>query len=123
MTASPDQTAFEQLLYESSDGFAAATVISVGGEDRFDPREAARLSTAAAQQIKALAAHSGRAEVHLAFHGPYMMALLIGRYLNTLRTVAHEWDDATPGRPSYTPTLVLEPGVTGGPITEVLPSH
>lgn len=120
LTASPDQTAFEQLLHESSDGFAAAAVISVAGEDRLDPREAARLSTAAAQQIKALAAHSGRAEVHLAFHGPYTMALLVGRYLNTLRTVVYEWDGATPGRPCYTPALVLEPGVSSGPITEIL---
>ncbi|MFF1693325.1 SAVED domain-containing protein [Streptomyces sp. NPDC058257] len=123
LTANPDRTAFEQLLHGSSDGFAAAAVISVAGEDRLDPREAARLSTAAAQQIKALAAHSGRAEVHLAFHGPYTMALLVGRYLNTLRTVVYEWDDATPGRPRYTPALVLEPGVTGGPITEVLLSQ
>ncbi|GAA1357705.1 SAVED domain-containing protein [Streptomyces beijiangensis] len=120
LTANPDQTAFEQLLHEYSDGFAAAAVISVAGEDRLDPREAARLSTAAAQQIKALAAHSGRAEVHLAFHGPYTMALLIGRCLNTLRTVVYEWDGAPPGKPRYTPALVLEPGVTSGPITEVL---
>ncbi|MYS51442.1 SAVED domain-containing protein, partial [Streptomyces sp. SID6013] len=120
LTANPDRTAFEQLLRESSEGFVAAAVISVAGEDRLDPREAARLSTAAAQQIKALAAHSGRAEVHLAFHGPYTMALLVGRYLNTLRTIVYEWDSATPGRPRYTPALVLEPGVTGGPITEVL---
>ncbi|MFI6345209.1 SAVED domain-containing protein [Streptomyces sp. NPDC050560] len=120
LTANPDQTAFEQLLHESSEGFAAAAEISVAGEDRLDPREAARLSTAAAQQIKALAAHSGRAEVHLAFHGPYTMALLVGRYLNTLRTVVYEWDGATPGRPRYTPALMLEPGVTGGPITEIL---
>ncbi|XKK58192.1 SAVED domain-containing protein [Streptomyces sp. ARC12] len=120
MTANPDQTAFKQLLHESSDGFAAAAVISVAGADRLDPREAARLSTAAAQQIKALAAHSCRAEVHLGFHGPYTMALLVGRYLNTLRTVVYEWDGATPGRPSYTPALVLEPGVNGGPITEIL---
>ncbi|MGW2170595.1 SAVED domain-containing protein [Streptomyces sp. NPDC001705] len=120
LAANPDQTAFERLLHESRDGFAAAAVISVVGEDRLDPREAARLSTAAAQKIKALAAHSGRAEVHLAFHGPYTMALLVGRYLNTLRTVVYEWDGATPGRPSYTPALVLEPGVNGGPITEIL---
>ncbi|MFC7865998.1 SAVED domain-containing protein [Streptomyces murinus] len=120
LTAAPDRTAFEQLLHESSDRFAAAAVVSVVGEDRLDPREAARLSAAAAQQIKALAARSGRAEVHLAFHGPYTMALLVGRYLNTLRTVVYEWDGATPGRPRYTPALVLEPGVTGGPITQVL---
>ncbi|WP_416972255.1 SAVED domain-containing protein [Streptomyces sp. 4F14] len=121
LTPAPDRTAFEQLLHESSDGFAAAAVVSVVGENRLDPREAARLSTAIAQQIKELAARNGRAEVHLAFHGPYAMALLVGRYLNTLRTVVYEWDNATPeGPPRYTPALVLEPGVTGGPITETL---
>jgi integrative and conjugative element protein (TIGR02256 family) len=120
LTPDPDRTAFEQLLHESSGGFAAAAMVSVAGQARLDPREAARLSAAAAQQIKRLAAHSGRAEVHLAFHGPYTMALLIGRHLNTLRTVVYEWGNATPGRPRYTPALVLEPGVAGGPITEVL---
>lgn len=120
LTPDPDRTAFEQLLHESSGGFAAAAMVSIAGEARIDPRGAARLSAAAAQQIKRLAARSGRAEVHLAFHGPYTMALLIGRHLNTLRTVVYEWDNATPGRPRYTPALVLEPGVTGGPITEVL---
>lgn len=120
LTPDPDRTAFERLLHEPSDGFAAAAVVSVAGEDRLDPREAARLSAAAAQQIKGLAARSGRAEVHLAFHGPYTMALLVGRYLNTLRTVVYEWDGSTLGRTRYTPALVLEPGVTSGPITEVL---
>ncbi|MCX5063826.1 SAVED domain-containing protein [Streptomyces sp. NBC_00452] len=120
LTPNPDRTAFEQLLHESSDGFTAAATVSVASEDRLDPREAARLSAAVAQQIKRLAAYSGHAEVHLAFHGPYAMALLVGRHLNTLRTVVYEWDGATPGGPSYTPTLVLEPGVTGGPTTEVL---
>lgn len=114
------RTAFEQLLHEPSDGFAAAAVVSVAGEDRLDPREAARLSAAAAQQIKGLDARSGRAEVHLAFHGPDTMALLVGRYLNALRTVVYERDRATPGRTRCTPALVLEPGVTSGPITEVL---
>ncbi|MGI3225002.1 SAVED domain-containing protein [Streptomyces sp. GTA36] len=121
LTPHPDRTAFEQLLHDSSDGFTAAATVSVASGSRLDPREAARLSAATAQQIKELAARNGRAEVHLAFHGPYTMALLVGRHLNTLRTVVYEWDDATSGRPRYTPALVLEPGVTGGPITEVLP--
>ncbi|MFF1446240.1 SAVED domain-containing protein [Streptomyces sp. NPDC058295] len=124
LTPAPDRTAFEQLLHDSNDRFTAAATVSVTSRDSgglLDPREAARLSTAIAQQIKELAARNGRAEVHLAFHGPYAMALLVGRYLNTLRTVVYEWDNATPeGPPRYTPALVLEPGATGGPITEVL---
>ncbi|MGW6954161.1 SAVED domain-containing protein [Streptomyces chartreusis] len=120
LTPDPDRTAFERLLHDSNDGFTTAATVSVASGSRLDPREAARLSAATAQQIKELAARNGRAEVHLAFHGPYTMALLVGQYLNTLRTVVYEWDDATPGKPRYTPALVLEPGVTGGPITEVL---
>jgi integrative and conjugative element protein (TIGR02256 family) len=120
LTSNPDRTAFDCLLHGHPGGFSRAAVVSLSGEDRIDPREAARLSTAVAQEIRRLAASSGRAEVHLAFHGPYAMAVLIGRHLNTLRTVVYEWDNATEDVPSYRPALVLQPGVTGGPITEVL---
>lgn len=65
LTPDPDRTAFERLLRHSTEGFTAAAVVSVTGADRIDPREAARLSAAVAQQIKQLAASGGRAEVHL----------------------------------------------------------
>lgn len=120
LTPEPDRTAFERLVGDSTEGFAAAKVISVTGADRIDPREAARLSASVARQIKRLSASRGRAEMHLAFHGPYTMAVLIGRYLNTLRTVVYEWDGDITGGPSYKPVIVLEPGVNGGPITDVL---
>ena len=121
LTPHADRTAFEQLVNDSADGFDAAEIISLGSTERIDPREAARLSAAIAQQIKKLSASQGRAEVHLAFHGPYTMAVLIGRYLNTLRTVVYEWDGNRKDEPRYKPVLVLEPGVTGGPITDVFP--
>lgn len=120
LTPNPDRTAFERLLHDSAEGFTAAAVVSVTGAERIDPREAGRLSAAVAQEIKQLAAIGGRAELHLAFHGPYTIAVLVGRYLNTLRTVIYEWDDNTVEGPKYTPVLILEPGVTNGPITEVL---
>lgn len=120
LTPDPDRTAFERLLHESADGFTTAAVVSLVGADRIDPRESARLSAAVAREIRRLAASTGRAEVHLAFHGPYAMAVLIGRHLNTLHTVAYEWSNATDDTASYAPVLLLEPGVTGGPITEVL---
>jgi hypothetical protein len=87
---------------------------------KIDAREGGRLSSSIAQHIEQLAAESGRAEIHLAFHGPYTMALLIGRHLNTLRTVAYEWEDDADNGPKYHPTLVLDPGRAGGPIAEVL---
>lgn len=121
LTPHADRSAFEQLVNDSADGFDAAEIISLGSTERIDPREAARLSAAIAQHVKKLSASQGRAEVHLAFHGPYTMAVLIGRYLNTLRTVVYEWDGNKKDEPRYKPVLVLEPGVTGGPIAEVFP--
>jgi hypothetical protein len=120
LTPDPDRTAFERLIQESPDGFAAAAIVSTEPNSRIDAREAGRLSAAVAQAIKRLAASSGRAEIHLAFHGPYTMAALTGRYLNTLRTVIYEWEEETADGPTYTPVIVLEPGTVGGPITDVV---
>lgn len=121
LTPHADRSAFEQLVNDSAGGFDAAEIISLGSTDRIDPREAARLSAAIAQHVKKLSASQGRAEVHLAYHGPYTMAVLIGRYLNTLRTVVYEWDGNKKDEPHYKPVLTLEPGVTSGPITDVFP--
>lgn len=120
LTPGADRTAFERLVNDSVEGFTAAEVISARGSELIDPRVAARLSAAVAQQIKRLSASQGRAEVHLAFHGPYTMAVLVGRYLNTLKTVVYEWDGNADGGPRYKPVIILEPGVTNGPITDVL---
>lgn len=119
LTPHPDRTAFEQLLHGSATGFDAAELISVGGAQRIDPREAARLSRAVAQELKKLSASQGRAEIHLAFQGPFTMAVLIGRYLNTLRTTVYEWDGDVEEGPRYRPVITLDPGVAGGPIVEV----
>jgi hypothetical protein len=58
--------------------------------------------------------------VHLAFHRPFAMTVLMGAYLIALRTVVYEWDDVMPGGPNYRPVIVLEPGTTTGSITDVL---
>lgn len=120
LTGGPDLSAFERLVRESEEGFANAEIVSVTSSSRIDPQEAGHLSRAVAQHIKRLSADHGRAEVHLAFHGPFPMAVLVGRYLNTLRTVAYEWDGDTINGTRYRPAVTLEPGVTGGPITGVL---
>lgn len=120
LTPDPDRTAFERLIRESSHGLTTAAIVSTTGNGRIDARESGELSAAVAQTIKRLAGNNGCAEVHLAFHGPYAMAVLIGRYLNTLRTVVYEWDRETTGATCYTPALALEPGINTGPITDVL---
>jgi integrative and conjugative element protein (TIGR02256 family) len=88
-------------------------------KDSIEPGEAGRLSVKIAQEIKRISAQFGRAEIHLAYHGPYTMAVLIGRFLNTLRTVVYEWDNPEDIGPTYTPVLTLEPGAAGGPIMRV----
>ncbi|WP_370500240.1 SAVED domain-containing protein [Mycolicibacterium sp. jd] len=115
-----DHTAFERLIRESTDGFTAAAIVSTDQNSRIDAGEAGRLSAAVAHAIKGLAASSGRAEIHLAFHGPYTMAALTGRYLNTLRTVVYEWNSETADGPTYIPVIVMDPGTAGGPITDLL---
>ena len=118
LTANPDRTSFDRLVRESSEPFMTAATITAA-DDSIDPRESGRLSSLIASQIKQIAAQSGRAEVHLAFHGPYAMAVLVGRRLNTLRTVVYEW--AGPGEADigYVPALTLEPGSLIGPIVAV----
>ncbi|GAB4085939.1 hypothetical protein GCM10028784_25690 [Myceligenerans cantabricum] len=120
LTPEPDRTAFKRLIRDSVDGFTAAALITLDSPNRIDSREAPRLSAEVAREIRRLGAADGRAEMHLAFHGPYPMAVLVGRHLNTLRTVVYEWDNSIGDVASYRPALTVEPGVTGGPITEVL---
>lgn len=120
LTLDPDRTAFEKLVNESDGNFAASEVVLVSGSERVDHRESGRLSWDIARRIRRLSASRGRAEVHLAFHGPFPMAILIGRHLNTLRTVVYEWEFNEDDGPNYKPVIVLEPGAANGPITTVL---
>jgi hypothetical protein len=108
-----------RLLSDRAHGFAAAALVGLDSSARIEPREASRLSAEVAGEIRRLAAINGHAEIHLAFHGPFPMAVLIGRHLNTLRTIVYEWDNATDDVAHYAPALVLEPGLSGGPVTEI----
>lgn len=120
LTENADETGFQRLIHDPSQSFNSVTRISTTpNEPLLDAREAARLSTQIAREIKRLSAQFGRAEVHLAYHGPYTMAVLIGRLLNTLRTVIYEWDNPADTGPTYIPAHTLEVGVAGGPITKV----
>ncbi|RAX44912.1 hypothetical protein DQ354_12430 [Arthrobacter sp. AQ5-06] len=119
LTENADETAFSRLLEEQPGTFKSSSRISIDPVDTIDFREAARVSLEIANEIKRLSAQFGRAEVHLAYHGPYTVAVLIGRYLNTVRTVVYEWDNPETTGPRYSPVLTLELGVTGGPITKL----
>ncbi|HEY4269500.1 MAG TPA: SAVED domain-containing protein [Galbitalea sp.] len=121
LTENADDSGFRRLISDRSGRFASAARISPSPKNPIDAREAGRLSVQIANQIKRLAAQYGRAEIHLAYHGPYAVAVLIGRYLNTLRTVIYEWDNPEDIGPTYTAVLTLELGVAGGPIMHVFP--
>lgn len=119
LTANADDSAFRQLLDSEPGAFSSAAMIAIEPADLVDPREAARISVQVAMEIKRLSAQFGRAEVHLAYHGPYTIAVLVARFLNTVRTVVYEWDNDEETGPAYYPVATLAPGVAGGPITKV----
>ena len=58
-----------------------------------------------------------RSEIHLAFHGPVAMAILVGRLLNTYKVIAYERLETTSGY-SYQPVLKIDVGAVA-PIQEV----
>ncbi|MCC6266812.1 MAG: SAVED domain-containing protein [Dehalococcoidia bacterium] len=120
LTPNADEAAFRRLLAEAPRGFSSAVRIAVEPGTLLDAAEAARIAADVAGHIKRLSAEQDRAEVHLAFQGPYGIAVLVGRLLNTLRLVAYEWDDEEERGPAYHPVVTLSPGVVGGPITGVL---
>lgn len=122
ITDNSDTTAFTKLIKGRPGYFAAAKLIALkpaGRADRIDHREAAHLSRAIAVQLRRIAASTGRAELHIAFHGPMTIALLVARQLNTLRVVFYEWDDPEADMPQYHPCATIELGTSDGPILRV----
>ncbi len=119
LTEHADVSAFRRLIDERPHYFTSAVCVSLKSNRRIHHDAAASLSTAVANEIRRLAATTGRAEVHLAYHGPAALALLIGRQLNTLRTVIYEWNDPEASGPEYEPTITLRPGTSTGPVTKV----
>ncbi|MFV0408113.1 MAG: SAVED domain-containing protein [Propioniciclava sp.] len=86
-----------------------------------NPEEGANLAVELGKRIRELAARC-RGDVHLFFQGPWPMAVLLGRQLNTVSLVVYELDEQTDAdgatRREYVPALRLQPG--SEPIQEVL---
>lgn len=118
LTEASDTSAFESIATNSAIALTSAITINAG-LGRLDPREAGRLAQEIASLIKSTARSTNATEVHLAFHGPYTMAVLVGRLLNTLRTVVYEWVRTENGSAEYLPVVTLQLDVAGGPITAV----
>jgi integrative and conjugative element protein (TIGR02256 family) len=115
-----DPSGFGRLI--ETERFAAAYRIApVDG--RIDEREGAALARAIADELKELCRRHETAELHLAFQGPFAMAVLLGRLLNTLSTTAYEWNDDDPKMRWYQPVVVLRPGVDGASVRHISPSE
>jgi hypothetical protein len=117
LSPAPDRAAFQSLI-ERGPGFDVALTLSAGG-GRIDPSSAGALSEALSAKIRDVASTFGRSEAHLAYHGPYGLSVLIGRRLNTLRTVVYEWTGELTNEDRYVPVMTLEPGAGDGPIVAV----
>jgi hypothetical protein len=99
--------------------FAGIAHLRPATEGLLQAEDAADLVGQIAHEIRLLSNSCGTAEVHLAYAGPFPVAILLGRALNTL--VVHGYELATaadePGAPQrYVPTVVIQAGVGGGPL-------
>lgn len=112
----PDLTAFTTLVREGD--YSDAVHIALAQEGDLSPEVAGRLAAQLADIVKGAARTEGTTSVHLAFQGPFPVAVLLGRLLNTLRTTTLEWDDSS-SVPTYRPTVTLLLGTEASPIVKV----
>ena len=121
---SPNNLAFDELVAESTDRFAAAFHIRTTLGGMLNPGDAAAITGEASRTIRQLAGQFRTSEVHLLLRCPWGVALLLGRTLNTLRVHLYEWEDGPDQRrananPRYLPSLVVRSGSGGSPIETV----
>lgn len=122
----PSDAALKAVLKDRSHEFVAFEHYKTQSGQMITHTDAASIAAEMVHKIKAASGENSNAEVHLLFRGPYTLAVLLGRLLNTLRVVAYEWDDspAEPNgapKPRYEPVLNLCPTIPGGPINTIHP--
>lgn len=96
--------------------FSTATALRRRGH--LDPRAAAIVAAAVADEIRAEARRRHTSEVLLFVRSPWPVAVFVGASLNTLTVRIHEWDNST-GTPSYVEVATVRSGVRGSPIIEL----
>ena len=119
-----NDSAFDELVAEHTDRFAAAFHVRPIRGGRLNPDEAAAITGEASRVIRELAGQFRTSEVHLLLRCPWTVAFLLGRTMNTLRVHLYEWEDGPsdlngPPRPRYLPSLVVRSGAGGSPIETV----
>jgi proteasome lid subunit RPN8/RPN11 len=88
------------------------------GSDFMDPTTGAATAKHLAESIKQLAREHGTQDIHLAYQGPFGLAVLLGRLLNTFRTHVYEFED-TGDRAEYELMFTLQLGRPDSPIIAV----
>ncbi|SPF69430.1 Toll/interleukin-1 receptor homology (TIR) domain [Propionibacterium ruminifibrarum] len=82
-----------------------------------DPLDGAAIAKQITDHIRAMCGAHGIPHVHLFLRGPYAVAFLIGRLVNTLSFTVYEYDKNTA---QYVPALDVTTARAGGVIKEVL---
>lgn len=101
-----DQRAFDDLAKRS--GFRAIHRIEL---DRWDPIRPGEGNDLAKRLAARLAALGSQGNLHVAFVGPWALAVLLGHHLNTTNYVSYEWDNNAPlTSPEYQACLRINPG-------------
>lgn len=101
-----DQRAFDDLAKRP--GFKAVYRIAL---DHWDPIEAGEGDNLARRLALQLATFSAQDDLHVAFVGPWALAVLLGHHLTTTNYVSYEWDNnAQLTTPFYEACLRINPG-------------
>jgi len=117
VTNTPDYEIFNAMVKKDNEGFDKEVIISSTYKN-IDPRWAGDLCERIVDEIRSAAPH--RPELHLAFHGPFALAILLGRLLNTYDVTAYERLKTADGH-AYQPTLRIDVSAVA-PIREVINS-
>lgn len=115
-----NDSAWQALVDEKCADLGETLHVRSVSDGMLDLDRAAEIAAAAATLTRDVSYRHGSAEVHLVYRGPFAMALLIGRLLNTVRAVLYEWDD-TGAPPRYVATLRCTPAEMTAPVTVLLP--
>lgn len=117
--------AFDGLAGSLPDYHAKAVVSIRGPKERggfIDSSEGGRLAKTIMDGMRKLVTDTGIDEIHIANQLPATLSMLLGRQSNTLNLVLYEWGmNGRAGNREYVPLARIQPGMPGGPITEVFP--
>lgn len=117
--------AFRRLA-EGIEDLQGTFIVSLRGPEECNGKvpsdEGVRLANEITNALRDLVNKTGIDEIHIANQLPVALSALLGRLSNTLNIVLYEWGaDGRDGNREYVRMARIQPGMPGGPITEVFP--